>query len=603
MINTYKELKEYYDETINSKVGYNMERFKELPFRSSTFDINHSDFNSLTRIFNSQIKKLANVVIEINKNIHKENFSHNYNAIKEVYEDFKREKKDQLLSKTFSAYFSQLVNMADEVNFEYDEFQERLNKLSTSIKSSFLFLEKMASFINEYIQIEPYIKKSMYDKAQLSIYINELKDTCKDHSEIIKLAPDYLEIRSFDIINPHIIEFNSIKTDMLNKLKKEQPELLYSMSEFYNNDIKNHSGCLATFMLDKKHETTIVDRLTLTQSQKIQDFIVFEDLSVCYKKGGEYRVIANNEDYKNIFEELEYSIIDYQLRKKPKMAQYMAKRYKESSYISSNINLENVLIVIDTYLNNEQILKNMKMDLNIFEIKDFEGIDDYMHELINEHKLNQYANIILSNKNKHLLNNQSLASFKVLMESGVSKASIQNLIGKKLASINTPEDFEIYLEKVVDHISGFNKEILIDKLTVQNIELVYQKDNVIVFEVDTFEQSKLFGSPSWCISRSEYYFNDYKSDDNKQYFLYDFSRNEKDNQSMIGFTVQLNGAMVTQHARNDDYHEVDDFLKNIVNKIIYTHKSDYKLTDLQHQELEKQFGSTNTNKSKTVLSI
>jgi len=189
------------------------------------------------------------------------------------------------------------------------------------------------------------------------------------------------------------------------------------------------------------------------------------------------------------------------------------------------------------------------------------------------------------------------------MESGISKSVIQNLVGKKLAAIHTPEEFEKYLEKVIEHVSGFSEEALMNKLEGNGIQPVYNENNVIVFEVKTFEQSKSLGSPSWCISRNDYYFNDYTSNDSKQYFLYDFNRNEKDNQSMIGFTVQINGELRTQHAKNDDYHSVDEFLSKIVNKIIYTNKQDYQLDQEKLTELEKEFNIKNKKNLNKVHSL
>lgn len=106
-----------------------------------------------------------------------------------------------------------------------------------------------------------------------------------------------------------------------------------------------------------------------------------------------------------------------------------------------------------------------------------------MHELINQHKLHHYANSILSNKNKHLLNDASLESFKVLMESGVSKGVIQNLVGKKLSAINTQDEFEKYLEKVIEHISSFSEDILMDKLNTNKITPVINENNVVVLKL------------------------------------------------------------------------------------------------------------------------
>jgi hypothetical protein len=189
------------------------------------------------------------------------------------------------------------------------------------------------------------------------------------------------------------------------------------------------------------------------------------------------------------------------------------------------------------------------------------------------------------------------------MDSGVSKGVIQNLVGKKLSAINTQEEFEKYLEKVIEHISSFSEDILMDKLNTNNIKPVINKNNIVIFEIDTFAQSQQLGSPSWCIARSDYYFNLYKNEDTKQYFMYDFNKDEKDNQSMIGFTVNKDGSMKTQHAKNDDYHEVDDYLQKVINKILYLEQSSYTLSQDVIEKLEQEFNPKTKKKTHQVNTL
>lgn len=599
----YEEVKDNYDAVINE--GYDIERFKGLPFTANVFMIgnNNEYFNTLDNL-SEQVRSLTNAVMRINKNIANEEYSSDVNAIKETYSAFRRNKYNHRYAEMFSSNFSQLMVMANSVGAEYSALNERLENLCKISKEHFNFMEDMAKLINEYVQIEPYLRIATYNSEELSIYKEEIVDLYERHKDIIAAAPVYLDISCQNIINSHIIEFGMIKDEMLLRIKEKDPIIQLNMSELYKRDIAIHSGDLAGFMLDKKYEELITTRITLTASQKIQDYIVFDDSSVCYKKGGEYQVVKDVQDHKKIFSELEHSMIGYQLRKKPKIAQYIDQLYIDSGYGTSPTGqLQGVLILMDTYLNNEQILKNMKIDLTKFIDKSFEACDDYMNELINLHKLNHYANSILSNKNKHLLNDDSLESFKVLMESGVSKSVIQNLVGKKLSAINTQEEFKNYLEKVIEHISSFSEDILIDKLKNNNIQPVISKNNIVIFEIQTFEQSQKLGSPSWCISRENYYFNSYKNENTKQYFMYDFNRDEKDNQSMIGFTVNKDGSMKTQHAKNDDYHEVDDYLEKVINNILYIEKESYQLSSKKIKELEQEFApkiKKNNNKVNTL---
>lgn len=602
MINQYLQMKENYDDIAQD--GYDMERFKGLPFPSKLFNPDDNSYISRVDEVDGKIKSLSNAVINIKRNIDNEEYSYNANAIKEIYASFKRDRPVHKFADAFAASFSQLTLMADEVGADYDDLTAKIDNLCKMSKKSFSFMDPMAQLVNEYVQIEQYMKNSTYDKDEYKIYQDEMADIISAYSKTIGTAPIYLEMSSQNIVAPQVREFNIIRDEIMFRIKEKEPSAYFNMSDFYHRDISTHSGDLATFMLGKKHEDNISSRITLTQSQKIQDYIVFDDSSVCYKKGGVYQLVQDKKEFKAIFSELEHSIIAYQLRKKPKVAQYISQLYTESGYgVKAIGDLENVLIVMDTYLNNEQVLKNMKMDLSVFENKSFEAIDDHMNGLIKKHKLQHYANNSLSNKNKHLLNDNSLKSFKLLMDSGVSKSVIQNLVGKKLSAINTPEEFETYLEKVVAHISGFTEDILLDKLKNLNIAPVYQENNAVVFEVNTFDESQKLGSPSWCIARTEYYFNDYKSEGNKQYFMYDFNRNEKDDESMIGFTIRTDGSMRTQHSKSDDYHKVDDYLQGIINKILYTEKDKYNLSQEVITQLEKEFNpkpKKNTNKVQSL---
>lgn len=599
----YNEVKENYDNVAGE--GYSLERFKGLPFPSNVFDIGkHNEAVSTIINITDQTRSLTNAVIRIAKNIKLSDYSMDANVVKEIYSGFKRNKYNHKYAESFSSNFSQLTLMADSAGVEYTDLIDRLDTLCKLSKSKFSFMDDMAKLINEYVQVESFIRTNTQNPTEFTIYQEEMEDLAIRYQEIIGAAPIYLDINCTHMINNQIQEFNILKDEILLRIKEKDPTLQLNMSELYHRDITLHSGDLAGFMLDKKYEDLIVTRMTLTESQRIQDYVVFDDSSVCYKKNGVYHVVKDQDEHNKIFSELEHSLIAYQLRKKPKIAQYMSSLYTESGYSSTPIGkLEGVLIVIDTYLSNEQILKNMKLDLTFFKDKSFEVVDDYMHELINKHKLHHYANSILSNKNKHLLNDASLESFKVLMESGVSKGVIQNLVGKKLSAINTQDEFEKYLEKVIEHISSFSEDILMDKLNTNKITPVINENNVVVFEIDTFEQSQQLGSPSWCISRSNYYFNDYKNENTKQYFMYDFNKDEKDNESMIGFTIKKDGSMRTQHAKNDDYHEVDDYLEKIVNKILYTQKAEYALSEEMINKLETQFNPKNKKNLNKVPSI
>lgn len=182
-----------------------------------------------------------------------------------------------------------------------------------------------------------------------------------------------------------------------------------------------------------------------------------------------------------------------------------------------------------------------------------------------------------------------MSSFKQLKEMNVTETELQNIIGKKIAAIKTPEELDAYLLKVVGQFTGFSHEAVSSKLERAGIKPVYDEGQVLVFPVKEYKDSKELGSPSWCIVRQESYFDTYTDYDKKQYFMYDFNKNEKDNDSLIGFTLTYDGDFHTQHLRNDDYLSVDDNLQNIADKIMFLDKDDFNLSADKLESLEEKF--------------
>jgi hypothetical protein len=93
----------------------------------------------------------------------------------------------------------------------------------------------------------------------------------------------------------------------------------------------------------------------------------------------------------------------------------------------------------------------------------------------------------------------------------------------------------------------------INKLGKNNVEIIYDLDNLYILWVKTYIASNIIASDNtnWCIADSEYQWKYYVGDGNKQYFVYDFNRD--DNFSRIGITIKPDGIQKTAHLKNDDY--------------------------------------------------
>ncbi len=580
-------------EIIRDKLGtlgfaeYGHEFFNSLAFKmegSVIYDINRTSLDMFKTLL---------VFDEMYKN---KKYSLSYlGNLNESANLVRRNDTVNLFAKNVENEYKQYSNIANKLNIDCSDIDLNIDLICKKTIDKLSFLKKGQNFIEEYFQIEKFLSFES-DIEEQDIFISELLDLKDRYSDIFKILPlysDYLDELSSEF-NSYKYDFKQLIKELSDRIIAVSPETLLSNASMFLRDISNVERTeLSDFLILKENESNIDISLKLTSSQKIESLFVFKDGSILYKKSGNFYETKEYNDIEPLMIDIEESIIMYQLRKKPKIAKVFLDKYKQD--LENVYNLENVIMPIDTYLKNEQILKNMNFDFNMFNNSSFEVIHDKMHEMVDEHKLLQYSNSILSNKYKFLLDEEVLKSFKVLLDNGISKKSLQDIVGKKIASIKDSEQFNKYLSKVIDHFSGFTIEILSEKLKSFNIKEDYNQNGLVIFEVKNFEESKAFGSPSWCISRYKNYFTDYTSNDSRQFFIYDFNKSEKDNKSMIGFTLYKNGRLRTQHLKNDDYYCENEEFNNLIDSFIYNKKEEFELSKDLLDRLELKYKKYNKN--------
>lgn len=576
--------------------GYSFEKAKSLPYKIDAEKI----IKELATEFERTVTSIKSLNILYNIDSYLLTYSTN---IQESANSIKRSKMDRIVSNHIDLVSSQLINLCKENNINVDEFEKTINFLKNDANSKSLFLTRSKDFIQQYVDIESQLQYSLEIDDDKAFYIEALKELRLEYNDVFELCDHYEHYDLSEFKRDYIgliSEFNQIMDKQRHIAAVEVPTVALTEAELFALKSSEMTGNeISDFLVEKDIGSSITHKIKLTDSQKIQSFYLFNDTSIAYKKDGKYKAVQSMNDLKTIGLELEESIIMYSLRKKPSIAKIFLQKYRED--VQTPFNFSIGMATIKTVLDHEQILKNMKFDFNLFKELSFEGVDDQMNSMINKYKLNQYANSILSNKYKHLLSDNALESFKILKESGVSEKSLQTFVGKKIAAIQDHEQFSRYLDKVVDHFSGFSPDILLDKLATFDLKPVYNKDDVIVFQVCTFEQSKALGSPAWCIARENSYFNDYTSENSIQYFMYDFTKSEKDSLSMIGFTTYQNGDLRAKHLKDDDdYYNMSESFRNIVDNVIYNNRIAYsELSDELLETLEDKFGEkVNKNKLK-----
>jgi hypothetical protein len=503
--------------------------------------------------------------------------------------------------------YTQWTDIANKAGVQLSsDIQQQKESVINDFNEFAQHFEDYRTFVNKYRILEPLYIQNKYDADEEPFFREELDNLFKEYSRLLTKETCQIffnnqtnyGISQEDCFIPKLfVRINDSINQIKAEIKEQKPEAIATMATKFVLSQSTSLSDITNFLATKNIEDQIKTQVQLTASQSMSGVILFKDGSIAFKNRNGLYQDNSFVDINDITHELIKSTIDYKFRKKPTIGKLFIEKFEEDGAFFSSID-----VVMNTYLDNEAILKNMKFDLSLVIDKDFEALDDAMNASVREYKIERYANTILSNKYKELLTKDALESFKTLYDSKISEKELQNLIGKKLASIKTTEEFEKYLEKVINQFNGFNPEALSGKLAKMNIEPLLTENDIYVFEVKTFEDSKALGSPSWCIARNDYHFNTYTSGEKRQFFIYDFNQSEKSNESMIGITLEKSGSFNTQHLKNDDYVSPTDFLKDIQKRLILKEVDQYRLDDVMKKNLgiEEPVVKTDSKNKKTI---
>lgn len=409
----------------------------------------------------------------------------------------------------------------------------------------------------------------------LSDIDEELSYNCFENKIDYKSFYDEIEFFINDKINEKITKNNISK-----KIKKLEDDLRNFVLEKYNNHIPFEEKKLIDFLDDKiksKAELVIIED---GNSNNIKIKEVRYDIN---KNFFEIKIKDEWIKPKNTSDAIVYSRLCMEsiLKNRLKNHNMLSKEIVNKMYI--NLDMMGSLNLTNSIIKNKDILKNKNINtINL--VSDIsltiEDIQDIIDNIEVVHSVEKYSQTILSNKYKFLLepneNNCSIdysyieedifSLLKELKEKNVDEKKLQDFIGKKLASFKTQEDFKDAIGKLLNTYNNFNKNYYIDVIKNMNTEIIFDKDDILILQINDFETSKKIGSSSWCISRYENNWNNYTKNNNKQYFYFDFNKGSNDKKSMIGITID-NNKITAAHYKNDDYAKNDDYVKEIAKKI------------------------------------
>lgn len=465
---------------------------------------------------------------------------------------------------------------------------QNFDEIKKTLMESSVFLKKASMTVKNLAMISTEIENNKKNTIYISALIDEFKEFYND-----KVGSSNT---FFMLINQHAGNYEDALQKMstdIETMKKDihqvTPDVFKTMAHKFCESQVSTDNEISSFLKSKNFDDLIDTRLQL-KGQSRPDNILFKDGSYAYSSEGQYHHTTNEHDYYTQQNELHYAVIGYLSRKKPKIAAFFKQFVEDESGI-------NVIPVLDTYQQYSDVISHAGINILQLTNKSMEVVDDTINAAILAHKTNQYVNSILSNKYEYLLTPESRDILKILYETGVSKQSLQDYIGKKIAALKTPEEFLSYVTNVKDHFSGFSQDALKIKLEGNGIKPCYDKDGIVIFHVENFEMSKKLGSVSWCISRNEYHFDNYTDSDSRQYFMYDFNKKESDNTSMVGFTLYQSGGVSASHLKNDDDFDFSSKYNMLHLEVL---KNDFKLfkLDKEYSKIMKEKYNLDNDKEK-----
>ena len=355
------------------------------------------------------------------------------------------------------------------------------------------------------------------------------------------------------------------------------------IADIYADQQKDKS--VLGFLKAKNEEDLIADKKTdiyiLPEWSNIQKIVIFADSSALIQNTrNDYQEVLSSKDMIELRSRLIGEYINEQFKKNPTIAKTF-KQIKDIAYVE---HFDNLTKIINKYKDNEVILKLNEFALlstfkdaaanNEHSFTIYEKFDDAMSKIIRDHKVKQYINSIASKKYEHLYNEQTYKLAGELFDMKLPDNSLQEYVGKKLAAFKTPEQFNEALNLFLESLNSFEMKATIAKAEKFGVQVISENDNKVILRIDDFETSKLMGSSSWCISRDESYFKSY-ANGREQYFLFDFSKDNTDNRSMLGITLEKNGEYSAGHYKDDEECEegVEDMIEYVQEAVDeYKHK-------------------------------
>lgn len=480
--------------------------------------------------------------------------------------------------KEFGVFYDNIIHSSRQLLKIYNLYYFN-NKISENK------FTKEINYIHNIIENVEYYKKNFYDILNELIFIligiyNEIEQIF--HNDIIKEDNKIKYI--LNILNKHTYkktknttlnknnDFFSLNLETIFETKKYLSNIIsntlndcdYLIKSF--ESIKNLDFYLCDRFLDspRKSEKNIILEINNLESPEtgISKFIIFKDSSsLCFFNENKILKNYNEEETRKTLENIYPDILHSMVRKKPAYSKNFQKIFEpkliEQNKTSFIVYAKNIFDKINKY---SKIIENrdFKELIQKNNFKNFEDLEDYIEKKLLEYKISRIEKYI--EKNGNSINNDTKKILKTFFDFNFSEKFLIRFLYLNKKYENNTEQFNEYLKETLKKLLSWNENLILGKKSNLNYDIYYHNNNILILAINDFYTSKEIGSPSWCISRTEFHFYKYQESNKKQYFIYNFNLEPSDEMSLIGVTgtYNKNNKLEITHA----YDKNNNVIKN-----------------------------------------
>lgn len=452
------------------------------------------------------------------------------------------------INKGINKYLPLIESKKIDGTFEVNSLRDIAENLVKNVEISGYF-EKTDQYVKVLMELKKLINETLEDKKNLEKN-NLLKHTYEDN---IKYLKTYIAD-----ISPITNEIDNASQHIHELFKKIRAIGIITC---------NADSCIENKKtnVDKKIEYAT----TPIQDSTYKNLYVFKDNSILFEyTNGSLLEVIDNDHLDRIQNEIMFNSIGFEFRKHPKIEKLFKNAIrKKPDYLGR------IIGIADQYKQYSCVLKDAEFKI-LDEILTYtnstsgyemlEEIRVKIQKISKTHNVKVFAYSIASKKYKHLYDKNVMSVMEMLYGLKIEKEILQEQIGSKIAAYKTPEDFASGLKRLYYILTHFTKEHMLEKVNQMKTKITYEADELLILEINSFQESSVFSAPSWCISREEKYFKSYTNNGAKQYSIYNFKSDIPERNSLIGITLNGENVKAANYRNNDNINRSDNELISLI---------------------------------------